>query len=99
MSANKEYNELILDLLKDQGKDISEIKDDVAELKAARHIIKEHKEWKRDVTDVWSPPQMKEAKNEVYIQKGSWIKLTTILIISQVVLTILGSAFINFLLT
>ena len=80
MSTSKEYNELILDLLKEQGKDISDIKEDVAELKTAKHVIKEHKDWKRDVTDVWSPPQMKEAKDEVYIQKGQWTKTIGILI-------------------
>ena len=73
MSTGKEYNDLILDLLKEQGKDISDIKEDIAELKTARHVIKEHKEWKREVTDVWSPPQMKESKDEVYNQKGKWM--------------------------
>ena len=33
MSTGKEYNELILDLLKEQGKDISDIKEDIAEEK------------------------------------------------------------------
>jgi hypothetical protein len=73
MSTGKEYNDLILDLLKEQGKDVSDIKEDIAELKTARHVIKEHKEWKREVTDVWSPPQMKESKDEVYTQKGKWM--------------------------
>ena len=72
MSTSKEYNDLILDLLKEQGKDISDIKEDIAELKTAKHVIKEHKEWKREVTDVWSPPQMKESKDEVYSQKSKW---------------------------
>jgi len=91
MSTGKEYNELILDLLKEQGKDISDIKEDIAELKTARHVIKEHKDWKRDVTDVWSPPQMKEAKDEVYIQKGQWTKTIGILIgIELVVGSIIG---------
>lgn len=73
MSTSKEYNELILDLLKEQGKDISDIKEDVAELKTAKHVIKEHKDWKRDVNDVWSPTQMKEVKDEVYEQKNKWL--------------------------
>jgi len=91
MSTSKELNELILDLLKEQGKDISDIKEDIAELKTARHVIKEHKDWKRDVTDVWSPPQMKEAKDEVYIQKGQWTKTIGILIgIELVVGSIIG---------
>ena len=51
MSTGKEYNELILDLLKEQGSDISDIKEDLAELKNARHVIKEHKEWKKDEED------------------------------------------------
>jgi hypothetical protein len=73
MSTGKEYNELILDLLKEQGKDISDIKEDIADLKAAKHVIKEHKEWKREVTDVWSAPQMKESKDEIYTQKAKWL--------------------------
>jgi hypothetical protein len=85
MSTGKEYNELILDLLKEQGKDISDIKEDIAELKTARHVIKEHKEWKREVTDVWSPPQMKEVKDEVYVQKSQWSKTIGILIGVEVV--------------
>jgi hypothetical protein len=91
MSTGKEYNELILDLLKEQGKDVSDIKEDVAELKSHRYLIREHKDWKREVTDVWSPPQMKEAKDEVYVQKGQWSKFMGITIgIELVVGAVIG---------
>lgn len=80
MSTSKEYNDLILDLLKEQGKDISDIKEDIAELKTAKHVIKEHKEWKREVTDVWSPKNMDSAHKEIYIQKAQWSKTIGILI-------------------
>lgn len=80
MSTGKEYNELILDLLKEQGKDISDIKEDIAELKTAKHIVKDYKEWKGKVDEVWSPTQMKEVKNEVYTQKEQWTKTIGILI-------------------
>ena len=80
MSTSKEYNDLILDLLKEQGKDISDIKEDIAELKMAKHVIKEHKEWKREVTDVWSPKNMDSAHKEIYIQKAQWSKTIGILI-------------------
>jgi hypothetical protein len=46
MSTSKEYNELILDLLKEQGKDISDIKEDIAQLKTAKHVVKDYKEWR-----------------------------------------------------
>jgi ElaB/YqjD/DUF883 family membrane-anchored ribosome-binding protein len=80
MSTGKEYNELILDLLKEQGKDISDIKEDIAELKTAKHIVKDYKDWKGKVDEVWSPTQMKEVKNEVYTQKEQWTKTIGILI-------------------
>jgi ElaB/YqjD/DUF883 family membrane-anchored ribosome-binding protein len=89
MSTGKEYNELILDLLKEQSKDISDIKEDIAELKTAKHVIKEHKAWKSKVDDVWSPPQMKEAKDEVYIHKGQWSKTIGIVIGIELVIGVI----------
>jgi hypothetical protein len=73
MSTGKEYNDLILDLLKEQAKDISEIKKDLAEIKTAKHIVRDYKDWKSKVDEVWSPTQMKEVKDEVYIQKNKWL--------------------------
>jgi len=66
--VNKEMSELRSDV----NERCSEIKEELSELKHAKHVIKEHKEWKKDVTDVWSPPQMKESKDEIYVQKNKW---------------------------
>ena len=68
----KDVNTDLGSLKTDFQKECSEIKEDLSELKTARHVIKEHKEWKKDVTDVWSPPQMKESKDEIYVQKNKW---------------------------
>ena len=85
MSAtSKEYNELILDLLKEQGKDISDIKEDVAQLKTAKHILKDYKDWRCKVDECWSPTQMKEVKDEVYSQKIKWSVGYGIFIAAQV---------------
>jgi ElaB/YqjD/DUF883 family membrane-anchored ribosome-binding protein len=89
MSTSKEYNELILDLLKEQGKDISDIKEDIAQLKTAKHVVKDYKEWRGKVDDVWSPPQMLETKREVYIQKEQWTKTIGILIGVELVVGII----------
>ena len=48
------------------------------------------KEWRDKVIDVWSASQMKEAKDQIYKQKGYFQKLTGVIIILQVLLTLLS---------
>ncbi len=84
-SINKEMNEM-----KDGFSDkLDELKDEIHELKSAKHIIKEHTSWKKDVTDVWSPPQMKESKDEIYRQKTLWVRVTGIIVGVQAIISIL----------
>jgi len=100
MSDFGKYQELILDLLErnsneikefksEVSKQLNELQKDVNEISQAKHVIKEHKEWKKDVTDVWSPPQMKESKDEIYIQKSAWSKTIGILIGVELVVGII----------
>jgi ElaB/YqjD/DUF883 family membrane-anchored ribosome-binding protein len=76
----KDVNKELSDLKTDFTKQCSEIKEDIAELRTAKHVVRDYKEWRGKVDDVWSPPQMKEVKDEVYIQKGQWTKTIGILI-------------------
>jgi arginine deiminase len=69
----KDINKELSDLRADVNKQCIEIKEEIHDLKSAKHLIKEHREWKKEVTDVWSPPQMKESKDEIYLQKNKWM--------------------------
>lgn len=48
------------------------------------------KEWKEKVIEVWSTSQMKEAKDQIYKQKGYFQKLIGVIIVLQVLLTLLS---------
>ena len=89
MSTGKEYNELILSMLREQASDISDIKQDIAELRSTKHVVRDYKEWRGKVDDVWSPPQMLETKKEVYIQKGQWTKAMGILVGVEIVIGVI----------
>lgn len=46
------------------------------------------KTWYGKVTDVWSPTQMKEAKDELYAQKNKWTWIIAIVTFVQTIITI-----------
>ena len=82
--SNKNINaELIMtrldDLKESQEKIVTEMSNNFKEInttlsdfKTTIKEVKEIKDWKKEVLDVWSPVNMKEAEKEVYIQKGKW---------------------------
>lgn len=47
-------------------------------------------EWKEKVTEVWSTTQMKEAKDQIYRQKGYFQKAIGVLVTIQVILTLIS---------
>ena len=65
-----------------------EINNKLSEHKNVERMANEHKTWSEKVTDVWSPIQMKEAKDEIYKQKGRWQATLAILVFLQVMLTL-----------
>ena len=100
MSDWIEYQKLVLSELEKNSKSISdlkadmddqfdEVKEEISKLKAAKQFVIEQKQWKDKVTDVWSPPQMKEAKDEIYIQKSQWGRVIGILIGVELVVGII----------
>ena len=72
------------ELRKDIDKKFSEIHSKITEFKTTEKDVEDLKKWKESVTDVWSTTQMKESKDEIYKQKGSWQKVTGIVIAVQV---------------
>lgn len=84
LDSNKNINaELIMtrldDLKESQEKIVTEMSNNFKEInttlsdfKTTIKEVKEIKDWKKEVLDVWSPVNMKEAEKEVYIQKGKW---------------------------
>ena len=59
-----------------------------SDLKAIERSVIEHKEWKEKVNDVWSPLQMKEAKDEIYKQKSRWVAAIAIITFTQILVGI-----------
>lgn len=51
--------------------------------------VKDLKEWKEKVIEVWSTTQMKQSKDEIYTQKGQWQKTVGIVIATQVIIGII----------
>jgi ElaB/YqjD/DUF883 family membrane-anchored ribosome-binding protein len=68
----KDINRELSELKSELHDECSDVKQEISNLKAAKQIVIEQKKWKDKVNDVWSPPQMKESKDEIYIQKNKW---------------------------
>ncbi len=58
----------------------------LSEFKNTEKTVSEHKIWLERVNDVWSPAQMKEAKDELYKQKNKWIATIAILSFIQILI-------------
>jgi len=56
------------------------------DIKGVESKVSSHASWIERVNDVWSPTQMKEAKDEIYKQKSKWI--ATVAVITFVQITI-----------
>lgn len=74
-----EYSQLVLSKLEELHNDNKEIKksielvnERITKLESSQKDLKNLEIWKDQVTETWSPRQMKEAKDEVYKQKEKW---------------------------
>lgn len=66
-----------------------EINSNLSEFKNTEKTVFDQKMWIEKVNDVWSPVQMKEAKDEIYSQKNKWIATIAILTFVQILVGIL----------
>lgn len=76
----------IADLRKDIDAKLDSIKKDIAEVKTTERDIAKLSKWQAEVTETWSPRQMKEAKDEIYEQKNRWSKAVGVLAVLQLVI-------------
>ncbi len=53
--------------------------------------VSKHSEWIQKVNDVWSPAQMKEAKDEIYKQQNRWVAAISIISFVQIAIGIVIS--------
>lgn len=94
-----EYGRLVLNELQrlNQGQDelkkdldakFLELNAQISEVKTIEKELEEIKEWRERVVEVWSVPQMKQSKDEIYTQKNRWQIVTGIVIAIQVIIGI-----------
>ena len=86
-----EFSSLILQKLKDlhecnkeTRKSIDELKMSVEKLKINGEEVKALKEWKKEVSEVWSASNMDDAQKEIYLQKQKWATVYGVIIAIQV---------------
>ena len=67
---------------------LTEINSKLSDFKNTEKIVNDQKVWIEKVNDVWSPAQMKEAKDEIYAQKNKWVATIAIITFVQIVIGI-----------
>jgi len=72
----------------DMDNRFSELNQKLSEVKNVESKVLTHSNWIERVTDVWSPNQMKEAKDEIYKQKNNWIAAIAIISFIQIAIGI-----------
>lgn len=94
-----EYSKLVLNELERLNENYEEMRksidtrfqemnESLSDFKSTEKIVYEQKVWIEKVNDVWSPVQMKEAKDELYSLKNKWIAAAAILAFIQIALGI-----------
>lgn len=66
-----------------------EINNSLSSFKNTEKTVESHKTWIEKVSDVWSPIQMKEAKDEIYSQKNKWVATVAILSFLEIIMGII----------
>jgi DNA repair exonuclease SbcCD ATPase subunit len=66
----------------------SQLTQKLSDLKNIESKVEEHVKWVEKVNDVWSPSQMKSAKDEIYAQKNKWVAAIAILAFIQTMMGI-----------
>lgn len=97
-----EYSKLVLKELDRMNSNVENLRSDFDEkFKGVNDILRnipttektvaDLKTWQEKVNEVWSPSQMKEAKDEIYKQKNRWTATIAILAFIQIIIGILVS--------
>lgn len=72
----------------DMDSRFSELNQKLTEVKNVEGKVESHTKWIEKVNDVWSPSQMKEAKDEIYKQKTRWAATIAIITFVQILIGI-----------
>jgi ElaB/YqjD/DUF883 family membrane-anchored ribosome-binding protein len=95
-----DYSKLVLKELERLNDNYEKMREDIdsrfkemnnvlSDFKNTEKIVFDQKAWIEKVTDVWSPVQMKEAKDELYRQKNKWTATVAIITFVQIIIGIL----------
>lgn len=72
-------------LKEDIDRKFTELNQKISEFKSTEQDVKDLKEWREKVTEVWSVSQMKQSKDEVYEQKNKWQRVVGVVIAVQII--------------
>jgi len=101
MSTEREtwgnYSKLVLKELERLNDNYEKMREDIdirfkemntvlTEFKNTEKVVSDQKNWIEKVNDVWSPMQMKEAKDEIYAQKNKWVATIAIITFVQILI-------------
>jgi DNA repair exonuclease SbcCD ATPase subunit len=82
----KSNREAVDSLRRDIDHKLDGIKKDIAEVRTTEKEIAKLTKWQAEITETWSPRQMKEAKDEIYSQKNKWEKAVGIITVLQIII-------------
>jgi chromosome segregation ATPase len=74
---------------KDMEAKFTELNEKMSDFKNTEKEVEELKNWRDKITEVWSPTQMKQSKDEIYKQKNQWAKVAGIIIALQILFTLI----------
>lgn len=66
----------------------NELNTKITELKSIESKVSGQSAWIEKVNEVWSPSQMKEAKDEIYKQKSRWVAAIAVIAFVQILVGI-----------
>ncbi len=92
-----EYSKLVLNELvrlndnhekmrNDFDSKLQEMNFKLSDIKSIEKNVNANTAWVEKVNDVWSPNQMKEAKDEIYKQKSRWVAAIAIITFVQIII-------------
>jgi len=61
------------------------------DVKGIEKSVNQNTDWIQKVNEIWSPTQMKEAKDELYRQKNRWVAAIAIMSFIQIIVGIIIS--------
>lgn len=82
---NENYDKMRTDMDTKFG----ELNSKLSDVKNMEKSVSVHNLWIEKVNDVWSPNQMKEAKDEIYKQKSRWVAAIAIITFVQVIVGVI----------